>query len=503
MAMVSRRTVLKMLAAAAGAAVAERFVRPTGTPAKALSVAHTEDAHLALGLRIATPEPGTAPEFDLRRDFGATGDAVQDDAAAFFTLADAVNAGRVPAGSVVSIPPGRYRVVGNRTIIFRQPVVLRGAGVGATVIQPEYTAQRSVFLRAAGEGMYVRHSTATYDGRQERSVYPDAPFSPVQGVPARGDTALAVERPDLFAVGDQVYLLCDDYGPEVVYRTTNRRAQHFLLKQHLAVHAIDGSAIQLDTTLRHDFAGSAPGLYCWRPLVGFGIEHLTVEDASQIADTEDFNTFQAVQLDGVVDGWVWDVHFRNNTSIPLRVGRSRRVIVSECLFQGARHLGGGGNGYLPELYFSDDCLVEYCTSVAGRHALICNWSCWGNAFRYNRLLGTPNTETHGEYSVGNLYLRNDCRGSRMEIGGGGNEVHAHDGPYNELVENYARVMRVLKQQDRDNRLVRNWHAEPTVDLGTRTVQEANRRVPAAWDEFQFAAFCGHDHAQTAKAARPT
>jgi hypothetical protein len=201
-----------------------------------------------------------------------------------------------------------------------------------------------------------------------------------------------------------------------------------------------------------------------------------------------------------VDSWVWDVHFLNNTSIPLRVGRSRRVSVSECLFERARHLGGGGNGYLPELYLSDDCLVEYCTSIDGRHALICNWSCWGNVFRYNRVVGTPNTETHGEYNVDNLYLRNDARGARMEIGGGGNAVHAHDGPYNELRENHARQLRVLKPYDRENRLIGNWHVQPSDDFGADTIQEANQRVLPNWNGYPYAAYCGHDHTEIAETA---
>ncbi len=209
-----------------------------------------------------------------------------------------------------------------------------------------------------------------------------------------------------------------------------------------------------------------------------------------------------MHLDGVLDGWVWDVHFLNNTSIPLSVGRSRRVVVCESLFERARHVGGGGNGYLPELYMSDDCLVEYCTSVEGRHALICNWTCWGNVFRYNRLNGTPSTETHGEYSVENLYLRNDARGSRMEVGGGGDRVHAHDGPHNELRENYARAIRVLKNKDRSTRLIGNWHVEPTTDRGVATVGEGNQRVPAGWDDFPYAAFCGHDHREAAETAKP-
>ncbi|MDT5017079.1 MAG: hypothetical protein QOD39_3239 [Mycobacterium sp.] len=504
-----------MLAAAAGAIAVRSSFDPTGGLAESVLVSResaadrfatgplrAQNSWPAMDLHINTPAPGAVGELDLRRDFGAVGDGVQDDAPTFLALAEAVNSGRVAPGSIVVLPPGRYRVVGNQTIIFRRPIVLRGAGTGETTVRIEYSAQRGVFLRASGEGMYLRHSTSLYEGRRERNAYPNAPFSAVQGVPGRGDVILTLERPDVFSAGDQVYLLCDDYGDEVVYRPNNRRADHFLLKQYLAVAAADGSALQLDTPLRHDFAGPAPRLYRWRPMAGFGIEHLTIEDGSDIPDTEEFNTFQAIDFDGVIDGWVWDVHFRNNTSIPLRVGRSRRVVVSECVFDGARHVGGGGNGYLPELYFSDDCLVEYCTSIAGRHALICNWSCWGNVFRCNRLIGTPNTETHGEYSVENLYLRNDCRGSRMDIGGGGDVVHGHDGPYNQLVENYARVQRVLRRNDREDRLFGNWHVERTVDMGSGTAIEDDHPVPAGWDDFPFTSFCGHDHAQTAEIARP-
>jgi hypothetical protein len=456
----------------------------------------------ALGLRIASPPSGAAPEVDFRRDFHAAGDGAVDDMPAFKALADAVNAGRVPAGAVVAIPPGVYRVVGNDTVTFRRPVVLRGAGPAESVIQIEYTAQRSVFLRATGAGMYAAHSTGLYSGRQEQNRYPSAPFSSVTGVPKRGDVAVAVERPDLFSPGDNVFLLCDDYGPEVVYRANNKRLQHFLLKQYAAVTKVDGAQVWLDVPLRHDFAGAAPRLYKWQPLSGFGVEHLAIDDRNDIADTEETNTFKGVHLDGVVDGWVWNVHFRDNTSHPLTVGRSRRVVVSECVFDRARHVGGGGNGYLPEIYYSDDSLIEYNTSIAGRHALICNWSCWGNVFRYNRLQGTPNTETHGEYSVENVYLRNDCRGARMEVGGGGDTTHAHDGPYNELRENYAQVLRVLKRADRDNRLAGNWLVSPIVNPAPGTIAEGNQQGPAGWDGFPYAAFGGHVHAQTAETARP-
>lgn len=501
-----RRAALRRLAAGAGLGLAACLAREQDgarSPALAQGVDPASGRFPALDLRIATPSDGAVLVVDLRRDFGAAGDGVQDDGPALMALAEAVNAGQVPAGAVAYLPPGVYRVVGDESVTFRRPVVLRGAGPAETVIRIEYTAQGSTFLRAVGDGQYVMHTAGVYSSGPGRHRYPDAPYAAVLDVPRRGDTAVAVDRPDLFAPGDQVYLLCDDDGAEIEYAPSNRRYERFLLKQHLRVQDLDRARVALDTPLRHDFAGDAPRLYRWRPLSGFGLEHLAIDDRSDIPDTEATNTFRAVRFDGVVDGWVWDVHFRDNTSIPLSISRSRRIVVCESLFDRARHVGGGGNGYLPELYLTDDSLVEYCTSVDGRHALICNWSCWGNVFRYNRVVGTPNIETHGEYSVENLYLRNDAGGSRLEIGGGGTRVHAHDGPYHELRENHARELRVLKPLDRDNRLLGNWHVAPIADAGVATVIEGNQTVPAAWDAFPFKAYCGHDHTMTSEISRPS
>ncbi len=499
----SRRSFVRSLALAGTLAVAHLAARHTHARLTAEHVDEPSPARFpALDLKITTPPIATATEVDFRAWFGAAGDGLADDGPAFRALAEAANSGRIAPGAVVVLAAGTYRVVGNETVTFRQPVVLRGEGPAATRIRLEYTAQRSVFLRAQGRGMYVRHSTGHYSFGQDQNRYPNAPYSPVRGRPTRGDLAVSVDRPELFGAGAQVYLLCDDYGEQITYAPNNTRSEHFLLKQHLAVVEVSGDLVRFDTPLRHDFAGAEPRLYRWEPLHRFGLEHLAILDAGGIPDTEEANTFRAVHLDGVVDGWVWDVHFLDNTSIPLSVGRSRRVVVCEALFNGARHVGGGGNGYLPELIQSDDCLVEYCTSRGGRHALICNWTSWGNVFRYNRVVGTPNTETHGEYNVENLYLRNDARGARMEIGGGGDRVHAHDGPFNELRENYARVPRVLKRLDRASRLIGNWHVEPIVDAGAATIAEGNQLVPPDWDAFPFAAHCGHDHSLTAETARP-
>lgn len=500
---VTRRELLKGMMAAGLALVAGAAQRRESFSVSASSALRGKTEHFpALGLRIDSPVPGAVPEVNFREGFGAVGDGAADDGPAFQRLADAINSGRLPAGSIVQIPEGDYRVVGNDRVTFRRPVILRGAGPQATTIRLEYTAQRSSFLRAQGQGNYVAHSTGLYNGRQEQNRYPNVPFANVGAVPLRGDSVVVVDNPGMFSAGDHVYLLCDDYGAEVDYTPRNKRLEHFLLKQYLTVQSVEGSEVMLDARLRHDFAGGSQRLYQRRPLVGFGIEHLSIDDRNEIPDTEAFNTFIAVEFLGVVHGWVWDVWFLNNTSIPLSVGHSRSTVVSECVFSGARHLGGGGNGYLPQLYYADDCLVEYSTSVAGRHALICNWTCWGNVFRYNRVVGTPNTETHGEYSVENLYLRNDCRESRMEIGGGGTQVHAHDGPFNQILENYGRGIRILKRNDRDNIVLGNWHIDPIVDKGTATVLEGNVRVPPGWDLFEFGPFCGHDHLETAEIARP-
>jgi pectate lyase-like protein len=497
----SRRSLLRAAGFGLGLTAAVQLGLPPRRGVRAQTRPFDPSRWPAFGLQFRSPPPGELPELDLQRDFGAAGDGAQDDGPALRAAAEAVNRGGFPDGLVINLPPGTYRVLGNTTTVFQRPVVLRGAGPAATTVRLEFDAQRSVFLRAAGQGMYVRHSTALFDGVQGRNDYPPGPFTAVSGTPRRGDPALAVEQPELFGPGDQAILLCDDYGPEVVYGPANKRSTAYLLKQYVGLAAVEAERLLLDAPLRHDFAGSGVRLYRWQPLVRFGLENLTIDDQGTVTESEAFTSFRAVDLDGTLGSWVWRVHFRHNTSIPLSVRRSRFAVVCECVFDGARYVGSGGNGYLPELYQTDDSLVEYCTSLAGRHALICNWTCWGNVFRYNRLVGTPNTETHGEYNVENLYWRNDARDSRMEFGGGGNTVHGHDGPFNELRENLLQVARVLRPADHDDAVIGNWQSIAPVDAGTSTVVADNQTVPAGWPDFPYAAYCGQEHSATAETAR--
>ena len=99
----------------------------------------------------------------------------------------------------------------------------------------EYTQQRSVFLRAQGQGMYAQHTASLYDGRQGRNTYPSAPFSAVQGAPGPRRHHAPGAAPGPLPPGAQVYLLCDDYGPQITYAARNTRFEHYLLKQHGAV----------------------------------------------------------------------------------------------------------------------------------------------------------------------------------------------------------------------------------------------------------------------------
>ena len=39
-----------------------------------------------------------------------------------------------------------------------------------------------------------------------------------------------------------------------------------------------------------------------------------------------------------------------------------------------------------------------------------------------------------------------------------------------------------------------------VIVGAETVADGNRAVPTGWDDFPFAALCGHTHARTAETA---
>ncbi len=453
-------------------------------------------------LLLQIPPQQSTTEVDFKADFGAVGDGNYNDMPAFQELANAINAERIPPYSVVNIPEGVYRMIGDERVTINKPVILRGEGPSKTTLRPEYTSQNTFFLVVSGARSYVRHSTGIYAGTQDTNRYPNVPFSPIENEPSRGDLSIAASRPGLFSQGDYGYVLCDDYGPEIVHAPNNRRSKHFLLKQHVQIESVDGSDITFDIPLRQNFSGASPRLYRWEPVRGFGLEHMTIDDRSIIAESRALTTFTSVLLDGTTYSWVWDVHFTNNTSIPLHLYRSRKTIVCESLFNDAKYQGEGGNGYLPQLHLCDDCLVEYSTSIGGRHALICNATSWGNVFRYNRVIGTQNIETHGEYNLENLYFRNSAGQSRLEIGGGGSGTHAHDGPYNQFRENFGLVFNILKRADEANSIIDNWSVRGIQDSGVNTLKQGNSQIPKNWRAFPFEQFCGHDHTETAEIARP-
>jgi hypothetical protein len=71
-----------------------------------------------------------------------------------------------------------------------------------------------------------------------------------------------------------------------------------------------------------------------------------------------------------------------------------------------------------------------------------------------------------------------------------------------LRENFARSLWVSKKNDRQSRLIGNWHVDPILDYGGNTVVEGNQRVDPEWAGFPFAGLTGHDHSRTADTAIP-
>ena len=348
--------------------------------------------------------------------------------------------------------------------------------------------------------MYAQHTASLYDGRQGRNTYPSAPFSAVQGTPARGDTE-----------------------PRCSARTSSPRGpglpplRRLRPPDHLR-RATPASSTTCSSSTAPSSARRRPRL-AGRPLAG-----RLRRGASSLS------------LGAPPGLWPGAPHHRGRQ--PDRGHRGGQHLQGRAVGRRPRRLGVGrplpGQHQHPPLRGALPPGGGQRVPLRRRAPRRRGWQRLPPRAVHERRL--PGGVLHQRRRAPRPDLQLDLLGQRLPLqpppgdaqhrdprrvqrgeplpaqrrprgadggGGGGTTVHAHDGPYNILRENYARILRVLKARDRDNRLLANWHVEPTVNQGTGTAQEGNQRVPAGWSDFPYAPFCGHDHSQTAESARPT
>jgi parallel beta-helix repeat protein len=111
------------------------------------------------------------------RDFGAAGDGVTDDTAAFTAAAAALS-----AGGTIHVPPGTYLVSGSNGISFSESITLAGAGIGTTTITRGSASHNLATFTGSSSVVCLRG--ITFDGATYKRV----------GVHAIGIATLIVEN---------------------------------------------------------------------------------------------------------------------------------------------------------------------------------------------------------------------------------------------------------------------------------------------------------------------
>jgi hypothetical protein len=284
-------------------------------------------------------QSGNAPLPDLPvatnvKDHGAKGDGKTDDTAALLAAIKAT-----PSG-VVLIPEGRY-VLTDVLKLDRSNLVLRGAGVGKTVLVIPKSLQQLrpandvdvdkaaysfsggfVALSGADKGTKVadivtpiRASTARTPiaGTQRVPGSPD----PTDLVARRGARTLTLSSVNGIHPGDHVRLQTNNdptlgrhlHGDEFDAGPGTLEYKNFI-SWVARVTAVDGPTVTLDRPLRIDLrAAWKPELYAWRPTVeNVGVEGLTFEFAGvpkkPHLKEEGFN---AVFFNGAANAWARDI----------------------------------------------------------------------------------------------------------------------------------------------------------------------------------------------------
>ena len=265
------------------------------------------------------PLPERRPDVSVK-DFGAVGDGKTDDTAAFKRALDQAG------GKVIAIPPGRY-VITDILDIRKSGTVLQGAGPKKTVI---YVPKPLEKIRSNMGETTSGRPTSNYAWSGgiiwARGRWTGKLLAKVTVPARRGQTALVVDRPDSFRVGDEVRLQLQDdadgsltdhlYAGDPGDTDNLRGVQETWIAR---VVQVDGKArrVVLDRPLRTDVRLE------WKPtLYGahgsaeeIGIEHLAFEfpvTPYQGHFTELGNN--AIALGGLRNSWVRDVEIRHADS---------------------------------------------------------------------------------------------------------------------------------------------------------------------------------------------
>ncbi len=317
-------------------------------------------------------------------DFGAVGNGVTDDSAAFQAALDAVP----PAGGAVLVPAGTYLL--RSKLYLRDRAVLRGEGAASSFLIFDFGGQSILSM--------------------ESIVYDQGPWIDMVAGLHKGSIAITLAdassfSPPTFAEIEQ------ENDPDLMY--TNPAWDQVWAQQAIGevvrVVGKNGNQLLLEEPLRHTYSTQ------WDPEIrrkGM-VEYVGIED---------------LHISRADDGIAGMVHFKNSAYVWMRGVESEYAhkfhvdvaIVYHCeirdsYFHHAHSYGNGGRGYGVTLErHATGCLIENNIFSNLRHAMMVQIGASGNVFAYNYSRDPdagvswtpPDVSLHGHYPAFNLFEGN-------------------------------------------------------------------------------------------------
>lgn len=349
------------------------------------------------------------------KDFGARGDGVTDDTAAFQRAV-----AEMPAGALW-IPAGRYCLTGVVEIT-RSGRVLCGEGPDKTVIVCPRSLQEVKPLprKAFGKSRYAfTGGFFTFRGDDAGGKMAD-----VTRAARRGDRVLTVSSTDGIKTGDRVRLQMNDEGSrlgrhlhaEVMEAAeTTRKEMTPMVSWVAAVKSARDGKIVLDRPLRLDVRPEWQAeIFSYAPTLSeSGLENLRIEFPGRPKKPHLLEEgFNAIHFVGASDCWVRNVVICDADNGVTVGGFSRFCTVEKVVFEAARRKEPAGHHALWATGGSQDCLFQdFEVRTIYLHDLTVEGRANGNVFRRGRGVAL-NFDHHRNAPYENLFSQIDVGQAR-------------------------------------------------------------------------------------------
>ncbi len=319
------------------------------------------------------------------KDSGAKGNGTTDDTSVITTVI-----AQAPAGSVVYLPAGTYRLT--QPLYLKPDMILRGDGAALTslVFEGSGTAGRCIGI--------IR-----WDGNQPTT------YVTLTGGMSFGSTEVTVSSVSGFQTGDIIEIE-EDNDPAWGFTEAWQLRLPGQINRVMAVDTVNRRLL-LDRHLRHTFtAARNPRLRKLYTIANVGIENLFIR-------RKDAVNGYTIEMKYAVRCWVRNVESYMTYKSHVWMERSFECDIRQNYFHDAFVFGGGGQGYGVGCgKRTSDCLIEDNVFRHLRHAMIVGIGANGNVYGYNfstqRALdpvhGTPQADisVHGNYVFMNLFEGN-------------------------------------------------------------------------------------------------